>query len=90
MYVIGFLLQATKRETKIITEKTEVLCLSINPKQCMLQVSGNTLQQVETFKCLGVVFTRDRRRNKENDTRIGKANAVLRAIYRYVVTKRKL
>jgi len=30
------------------------------------------LQQVETFKCLGVVFTSDGRVNKEIDTRIGK------------------
>ena len=42
-----------------------------------LQVSGNTLQQVEKFKCLGVVFTIDGRRNEEIDTRIGEANAVL-------------
>ena len=33
-----------------------------------------------------MVFTSDGRRNKEIDTRIGKANAVLRAIYRSVVT----
>ena len=43
-------------------------------------VSGNTLQQVEKFKYLGVVFTSDRRRSEEIDTRIGKANAVLREL----------
>jgi len=58
-----------------------VLCLSRNPRQCMLQVSGSTLQQVETFKYLGVVFKSDGRRNKEIDTRIGKANAVPRELY---------
>jgi len=47
----------------------------------MLQVSGSTLQQVETFKYLGVVFKSDGRRNKEIDTRIGKANAVPRELY---------
>jgi len=34
--------------------------------------------EVETFKYLGVVFTSDGSRNKSIDTRIGKANAVLR------------
>jgi len=30
----------------------------------MLQVSGNRLQQVETFKYLGLVFTSDGRRSR--------------------------
>ena len=43
---------------------------------------------MEKFKYLGMVFTSDGRRNKEIDTTsIGKANAVLRAIYRSVVKK---
>jgi len=45
--------------TKINTEKIEVLCLSRRPRQCILQVCGNTLQQGKTFKYLGVVFTSD-------------------------------
>jgi len=55
---------------KISTKKTKALCLSTNPRQCMLQVSGNTLQQVETFKYLGlgVVFTSGGRWNEEIDT----------------------
>jgi len=48
---------------KISTKSTEVLCLSTNPRQCMRQVSGNTLQQVEKFKYLAVVFTSDGRRS---------------------------
>jgi len=56
----------------------------------MLQVSGNTLQQVEKFKHPGVVFASDGRWSEEIDTRIGKANAVLRELYRCVVTKREL
>jgi len=63
--------------TKISTTKIEVLCISRRPRQCILQVSENTLQQVETFKYLGVVFTSDGSRNKGIDTRISKANAVL-------------
>jgi len=67
--------------TKISSKKIEVLCLSRRPRQCSLQVSRNTLQQVETFKYLGVVFTSDGSRNKGIDTRIGKANAVLRELF---------
>jgi len=60
-------------------QKIEVLCLARRPKQCMLQVSENTLQQMETLeKNLGVVFTSDGSWNKGFNTRIGKANAVLR------------
>ena len=39
----------------------------------ILQLSGNTLQQVDKFKCIGI----HERTNKEIDTRIGKANATL-------------
>jgi len=53
-------------------------------------VRGNTLQQVETFKYLGVMFTSDGIRNKEIDLRIGKANSALRELYCSVVTKREL
>jgi len=63
---------------QFIGKNTEVLYFPTNPRQCRRQVSGNTLQQVEKFKYLGVVFTSDGRRSEEIDTRIGKANAVLR------------
>jgi len=76
---------------KISTKlKTEVSCLPRNPSQCKLQVSGNTLHQVEKFKYLGVVFTSDGRQNKEIDTRVGKANAVLCELYHSVATDWKL
>ena len=58
---------------KISTAKTEVLHLSRNPDQCVLQVNGATLKQVEKFKYLGVAFTSDGRQDEELDTRIGKA-----------------
>ena len=45
---------------KISTKNTE-LCLSTNPSQCTLQVNGNTFQQVEKIKYLGVLFTSDGR-----------------------------
>ena len=62
---------------KISTAKTEVLHLSRHPDQCVLQVNGATLKQVEKFKYLGVAFTSDGRQDEELDTRIGKTSAVM-------------
>ena len=56
----------------------------------MLQVSGNALQQVEKFKYLEVIFTSDGRWSEEVDVRIANANAILRELYRSVVTKQEL
>ena len=75
---------------KISTAKTEVLHLSRNPDQCVLQVNGATLKQVEKFKYLGVALTSDGRQDEELDTRIGKASAVMRALHNSVVMKREL
>jgi len=44
---------------------------------------------VETLKYVVEVFTSDGRQNEEIDTRIDKANAVLRELYRSVVIKRE-
>ena len=75
---------------KIRSKNIEVLCFLRHPKQCFLQVSRNTLKQVEAFKFLGVVFSSGESRNKGIDTLTGKANAVLRDLYCSVVTKREL
>ena len=74
--------------TNISSKKIELLCLLRRPRQCFLQVGGHTLQQVETFRYLGVVFTNDESRYKGFDTRIGKENAVARELYCFLVTKR--
>ena len=67
---------------KISMAKTELLRLSRNPDQCVLQVNGATLKHVEKFKYLGVAFTSDGRQDEELDTRIGKASsAVMRALH---------
>jgi len=63
---------------EISTKKTEVLCLPTNPMQRMQVPRGSSL------------FTSDRRWSEEIDTRIGKANAVLRELDRSVVTKWEL
>ena len=75
---------------KISTAKTEVLHLSRNLDQCVLQVNGTTLKQVEKFKYLGVAFTSDGRQDEELHTRIGNARAVMRAFHYSVVVKREL
>ena len=75
---------------KISTAKTEVLHLSRNPDQCILQVNGATMKQVEKFKYLGVAFTSGGRQDEELDTRIGKASAVMRALHYSVVMEREL
>jgi len=46
---------------KFSTRKTKVLCLSRNTRLGELQVSGKTLQQVEKFNYVEVVFTSDGR-----------------------------
>ena len=75
---------------KISSTKTEIFHRSRNSDQCVLQVNGATLKQVEKFKYLGVAFTSDGRQDEELDTRIGKASAVMRALHYLVVTKREL
>ena len=75
---------------KISTAKTEVLYLLRNPDQCVLQVNGATLKQVEKFKYLEVTFTSGERQDNELNTRIGMTNAVMRALDYSVVIKREL
>ena len=62
---------------KISAAKTEVLHLSRNPNQCVLQVNGATLKLAEKFKYRGVTFTSDGKQDEKLDTRIGKASAVM-------------
>ena len=75
---------------KISMAKTEVLHLLRNPDQCMLQVNGATLKQIEKFKYLGVAFTRDGGQDEKLDTRIGNASEVIRALRYLVIVKREL
>ena len=72
------------------TAKTEVLHLSRNFDQCVLQRNGATLKRVEKFNYLGVAFTSDGRQDEELDTRIVKASAVMLVLHYSVVMKREL
>ena len=75
---------------KISTAKIEVLYLSRNPDQSVLQVNGATLKLVEKFKYLGFAFTSDGRHDEPLNTQMGKASAVMRALHYSVVMKREL
>ena len=57
---------------KINTAKTEVLHISRNPDQCLLQLNGAAMKQVEKFKYFGVAFTSDVMQDEELDTRVGR------------------
>jgi len=59
------------------------------PKAVYAASERNTLQQVEKFKYIVVVFTSGGRRSNEADRWIAKDDAVLRELYRSVVTKRE-
>jgi len=88
-HLVGFHMRAIRQEWKLGL-KNEVLCISRNPGQCMLKVSSNTLQQVEKSKYIVMIFMSDGKQNKETDTRIGEANAVLRELYSCALTKPEL
>ena len=75
---------------KTSTAKTELLHPSKKPDQCVLQVNGATLKQVEKFKYLGVAFTSDGRQDEKLDTRIGKASAVMQPLPYFIVIKPEL
>ena len=74
---------------KISTAKTEILYLSRNSDQCVLQVNEATLKQVEKFKYLGVAFMSDGRQDEELNIQIGKASAVMQALHYPVAMKRE-
>ena len=58
--------------------------------ECQLQVGNESLPQVKEFKYLGVLFASEGTMEREIGRRIGAAGAVLRSLYRTVVTKREL
>jgi len=73
---------------KTSTARTEWLCFSRYPKQCMLQI--RSIAAGGEIQAFFVVFTSDGRQNKGSDTQVSKANAVLRELYCSVVAKWEL
>ena len=85
-----FAAECTMAGMQISTKKTEVMVLSRQKEQCAVNVNGTSLNQVEKFKYLGVEFSNDTRLDYEIDRRIGSASAILRSLYRSVVTKKEV
>ncbi|KAK3524458.1 hypothetical protein QTP70_029309 [Hemibagrus guttatus] len=75
---------------RVSTSKSEAMVLNWKKVACTLQVGVEVLPQVEEFKYLGVLFTREGRMDREIDTRIGAAAAVMRSMYQSVVVKKEL
>uniref|UniRef100_A0A8C5CRJ5 Reverse transcriptase domain-containing protein n=1 Tax=Gadus morhua TaxID=8049 RepID=A0A8C5CRJ5_GADMO len=75
---------------RISTAKSEAMTLSRKPVDCLLRVGNESLAQVKEFKYLGVLFASEGTMEREIGRRIGAAGAVLRSLYRTVVTKREL
>ncbi|XP_042604086.1 uncharacterized protein LOC122141275 [Cyprinus carpio] len=75
---------------RISTSKSEAMVLSRKRVACPLQVGGDLLPQVEEFKYLGVLFMSEGRMERENDSRIGAASALMRLMYLPVVVKKEL
>ena len=62
--------------------------------QCLVLLFSGTwrciIEAGEKFKHFGVAFTNDEMQNEELNVRLGKASAVMRALYHLVVLKREL
>ncbi|KAI3369382.1 hypothetical protein L3Q82_007616 [Scortum barcoo] len=56
---------------------------------CPLWVGGEILPQVEEFKYLRDLFTSEGKIEREIDTQIGAASAIMRSVYRTVVVKKE-
>ena len=75
-------------EIKLSMVKTDMLHVSKNTNQCLVQLNGATQKQVYKFKYLGVAFMSDGRQNKELSIPIGKAIAIMKALHYSVIMRR--
>ena len=73
---------------KISSGKTDMLHVSKNTNQCLLQLIGATQKQEYKFKYIGVAFTSDGRQNKELGMLIGKAITIMKALHYSIVMRR--
>ena len=83
------LLASSEQGPQRTLDRFSAACESLQKAKSVYVASErNTLQYVEMNKYVGVPFTSDGRWNKVIDTRIGKANAVLRELNRSFVTNK--
>ena len=62
---------------EISTEKSQILVNSQNNRPAKIHVKGNTLEEVDQFKYLGVTLTKDGKSTVEIKKRIGMATAAM-------------
>ena len=72
---------------RISISKSKTMVLSWKKVACPLQGEIEVLPQMEEFKYLGVLCTRDERMELEINRRIGAASFVVQTLYRSVVVK---
>ena len=65
---------------KISTSKFEATVLNQRKVDCLLQVGGEILPQVEEFRYFGVLFASEGKMEGEIDRRIGAASTVMQAL----------
>ena len=75
---------------RISTSKSEAIGLSQKRVNCPLWVGGESLPQVEEFRYLEVLFTREGRMEREIRRQIGAASAVTRTLKQSVVAEEEL
>ncbi|TWW64621.1 hypothetical protein D4764_22G0002680 [Takifugu flavidus] len=66
---------------KISTSKSEAMVLNRKKVECLLRVKEEILPQVEEFKYLGVLFTSERRVEREIDRRIRSGGEIYWSIF---------
>ena len=92
MYLIGFLLRETKSEWKWVLKIPRFYSMSLYKPKAMYVVSEQhyTAAGGDVQLRRGGIYVWRTVEPQEIDTRIGKANAILRELYRSVLTKREL
>lgn len=72
------------------SSKSELMVLNQKKVVCPVQVSEETLPQVEELKYLGVLLTSEVKIERKIDRRISVSSAVMQSMYRSVVLKKDL
>lgn len=79
-----------KRNLKINAEKTKVMLIGKENKELEIQLNGNRMEQVETFKYLGVKVHKDGRNDAEINGRIESALKMYYALGKTFIRKKEV
>lgn len=75
---------------KINTDKTKIMVIGKNNTQTKIQLNGQELEQVDSFKYLGVTIQKDGQNEAEINNRIESANKVYFALSNTFVRKKEV